>query len=131
MYTDPIADMLNRIRTAQAVNKKEVDVPFSILKYSIAQCMEKECFIDKVTKKKKEKHNFFSIKLKYNSNNTPVITELKRVSSPGQRVYSKNKELKVVKGGRGVAILSTPKGIMTNYQARKQGTGGEIVCEIW
>ncbi len=131
MYTDPIADMLNRIRTAQAVNKKEVDVPFSVIKYGIAQCMEKEGFIDKVTKKKKEKHNFLSIKLKYNTNNTPVITELKRVSSPGQRIYSKNKELKVVRGGRGVAILSTPKGIMTNYQARKQNTGGEVVCEIW
>ncbi len=130
MYTDPIADMLNRIRTAQAVNKKEVDIPFSVLKYNIACCMEKEEFVDKITKKKKEKQNVFTIKLKYN-NDKPVITELKRISSPGQRIYSKNKELRVVKGGRGIVILSTPKGVMTNYEAKKQEVGGEIVCEIW
>ncbi len=130
MYTDPIADMLNRIRTAQAVGKKEVDVPFSVLKYSIAQCIEREGFVEKVTKKKKEKQNFFCLKLKYNDG-VPAIRELKRVSSPGQRIYSKGKELRVVKGGRGVAILSTPKGVMTNYEAKKKGVGGEVVCEIW
>ncbi len=130
MYTDPIADMLNRIRTAQAVNKKEVDIPFSMLKYSIAQCMEREGFIDKVTKKKKEKQNFLCVKLKY-KNDIPVIVELKRVSSPGQRIYSKNKEIRVVKGGRGIAILSTPKGVVTNYEAKKKNTGGEVICEVW
>lgn len=130
MYTDPIADMLNRIRTAQAVNKKEVDIPFSILKYSIAQCMEREGFVDKVAKKKKEKQNFFCVKLKYN-NEVPVITELKRISSPGQRIYSKNKEIRSVKGGRGISIVSTPKGVMTNQEARKNNVGGELICEIW
>ena len=130
MYTDPIADMLNRIRTAQAVNKKEVDIPFSILKHNLAECMQREGFIDKVTKKKKEKQNYFSIALKY-EDEKPVITEIKRVSSPGQRIYSKSKELKSVRGGRGISIISTPKGIMTNSDARKQGLGGEVICEIW
>ncbi len=94
MYTDPIADMLNRIRTAQAVGKQTVDIPFSLIKYNIAECLEKEGFIGKVAKKKKEKKNIFSVVLKYDENGEAVISELKRVSSPGQRIYSKKKDLK-------------------------------------
>ncbi len=131
MYTDPIADMLNRIRTAQAVGKEAVDVPFSLLKYNIAECLEKEGFVGKVAKKKKEKKNLFSISLKYDEKGEPVITELKRVSSPGQRIYKKGKELKKIRGGRGVSVVSTPKGVLSNKEARETGLGGEVICEVW
>ncbi len=131
MYTDPIADMLNRIRTAQAVNKQTVEVPYSSLKYAIAECLEKEGFVDKITKKKKEKGRFFSIGLKYDEGDNPVITEIKRVSSPGQRIYKKSKDLRLVRGGRGVSIISTPKGVMTNRKARELDLGGEVMCEVW
>lgn len=131
MYTDPIADMLNRIRNAQAVEKQTVDVPFSLIKYNIAQCLEGEGFIEKIVKKKKEKKKFLGITLKYNEDNTPVITEIKRVSTPGQRIYKQKKELFQVKGGRGFSIISTPKGVMTNREAKKRGLGGEVLCEVW
>ncbi len=131
MHTDPIADMLNRIRTAQAVSKKEVEIPFSVLKYSIAECLEKEGFVGKVTKKMKEKKQVFCIALKYEEDGTPAITEIKRVSSPGQRTYKKKKDLKKVRGGRGTSIVSTPKGIVTTGKARELGVGGEVLCEVW
>lgn len=131
MNTDPIADMLNRIRTAQAVTKETVDVPFSNLKYEIAECLEREGFVGKVIKKKKEKKKFFCLVLKYGEDGFPAISELKRVSSPGQRIYIKSKEIRKVKGGRGVAIISTPKGVMTNKKAREMDLGGELICEIW
>ncbi len=131
MYTDPIADMLNRIRTAQAVGKQAVDVPFSLLKYNIAECLEREGFVGKVAKKKKEKKSLFSVSLKYDEKGEPAITEIKRVSSPGQRIYKKSKELKKIRGGRGVSIVSTPKGLLSNKEARETGLGGEVICEVW
>lgn len=131
MNTDPIADMLNRIRTAQAVAKETVDIPFSNLKYEIAECLEKEGFVGKVIKKKKEKKKYFCLVLKYGEDKLPAISELKRISSPGQRIYAKSKELKKIKGGKGVAIVSTPKGVMTNKKAREMSLGGEVICEIW
>ncbi len=131
MNTDPIADMLNRIRTAQAVEKQAVDIPFSKLKYEIALCLEREGFVDKVEKKKKEKRRFFCVVLKYEEDGTPLISELKRTSSPGQRIYGKSKDLKKIKGGRGVSVISTPKGIMTNRKAREMNLGGEVLCEVW
>jgi small subunit ribosomal protein S8 len=131
MNTDPIADMLNRIKTAQAVSKETVDVPFSVLKYQIAECLEKEGFVGKVVKKKKEKRKFFCLVLNYEEDGTPRITDLKRVSSPGQRIYERSKDLRKIKGGRGISVVSTPKGVMSNKKARKMGLGGEVICEIW
>ncbi len=131
MYTDPIADMLNRIRTAQAVSKKEVEIPFSSLKYAIAECLEREGFVGKVAKKTKEKKEVFCIALKYEEDGAPTITEIKRVSSPGQRIYKKKKDLKKVRGGRGTSIVSTPKGTITTGKARELGVGGEVLCEVW
>jgi small subunit ribosomal protein S8 len=131
MYTDPIADMLNRIRTAQAVNKQVVEVPYSSLKHAIADCLEKEGFVEKVMKKKKDSGRLFSIGLKYDEEGNPLITEIKRVSSPGQRIYKRAKDLRRIRGGRGVAILSTPKGVMTNNKARELDLGGEVMCEVW
>jgi len=131
MYTDPVADMLNRIKTAQAAAKPMVDIPFSSLKSDIALCMEKEGFIQKIIRKKKEGKKYLRIILSYDKKNIPAITDIKRVSSPGQRIYRKNKELGVVRGGEGVSILSTPKGVMTSREAKRKGLGGELICEIW
>lgn len=131
MYTDPIADMLNRIRTAQAVGKPMLDVPFSSLKNEIAICMEKEDFIGKVIKKKKEGKKYLRLVLKYSESSNPAITQIKRVSSPGQRIYKKSKEIKNVKGGRGVFIISTPQGVLSSRDARKRSLGGEVICEVW
>ncbi len=138
--TDPITDMLNRIRNAQAVLKSTVDVPFSNLKYEIAKILEKKGFIAKVEKKGKKIKRIIEITLKYNGEKVtegegqqklPVISGLKKISKPGQRIYKKAKEIKPVKGGYGMAIISTPKGLMTDKEARKRKLGGEIICEIW
>ncbi len=130
MYTDPIADMLNRLRLAQVARKNEVDVPFSAMKYNIALCLEQEGFIEKVIKKKKQDQRFLRVLLRY-QDGEPAITSTKRISSPGQRIYKKAKELHRVRGGRGIAILSTPHGIITNKEARNKNQGGEVLCEIW
>lgn len=128
--TDPITDMLNRIRNAQAVNHLTVDIPFSNLKNEIAKILEKENFIEKIEKKNKKTKKVIEIALKY-TDKTPAISGLRRVSKPGQRIYVSAKKIKKVKGGYGFAIISTPKGLMTDKEARKQKTGGEILCEIW
>ena len=128
--TDPICDMLNRIRNAQAVLKDTVNIPFSDLKYEIAKILEKQRFVAKIEKKGKKMKRTIEVTLKYDANQ-PVISGLKRVSKPGQRIYKKAKELKPVKGGYGVAVISTPKGLMTDKEARKKKLGGEVICEIW
>jgi len=129
--TDPIADMLNRIRNAQAVLKATVDVPFSDLKYEIAKILEKKGFVAKIEKKGKKTRRTIEITLKYDANQ-PVISGLKRISKPGQRIYKKAKEIKPVKGGYGVAVISTPKeGLVTDKEARKKKLGGEVICEVW
>lgn len=127
---DPITDMLNRIRNALAVGRTTVEIPFSNLKYEIAKILEKEGFIDKTEKKGKKVKKFIEVTLKYD-NKVPVISGLKRVSRPGQRIYLPFKKIRPVKGGYGLSIISTPKGLMTNKQARKQKLGGEVLCEIW
>jgi small subunit ribosomal protein S8 len=128
--TDPITDMLNRIRNAQAVLKTTVDIPFSNLKYEIAKVLKKQRFVDKVEKKGKKVRRTIEVTLKYDANQ-PVVSGLKRISKPGQRIYKKAKEIKSVKGGYGVAVISTPKGLMTDKEARRKKLGGEIICEIW
>jgi small subunit ribosomal protein S8 len=127
---DPITDMLNRIVNAQAVLKPTVSIPFSNLKYEIAKILEKSGFLEKVEKKGRKIKKVIEITLKY-SNEKPAISGLKRVSKPGQRIYSPWKKIKKVKAGYGIAIISTPKGLMTNKEARKQKLGGEILCEVW
>ena len=128
--TAPITDMLNRIRNAQAVLHPTVEVPFSNLKYEIAKILEKQRFVKKVAKIGKKTKRIIEITLKY-EDKTPVISGLKRISKPGQRIYKSFKEIKPVKGGYGIAIISTSKGLMTNKEARKQKLGGEVICEIW
>jgi small subunit ribosomal protein S8 len=141
MYTDPIADMLTRFRNAQSVKKPEVILPYSKLKNNIARLLEKEGWFGKVeilepevlssiNKEKQTKFKQLKIQIKYN-NNEPKITSLKRVSKPGQRVYVKKDEIPVVLNNFGIAVISTPKGLMTNKTAKKEGFGGEVICEIY
>lgn len=127
---DPISDMLTRIRNAQAVKKETVIIPFSKIKWSIAEILKENKFIDSLEKKGKAPWKSIAVNLKY-ENGEPVIRGLKRVSRPGQRVYVNAKNLKSVKSGFGISIVSTPSGIMTNLEAKKKNLGGELICEIW
>jgi len=125
--TDPIADMLNRIRNAQAVAHPTVSFPFSKLKYEIAMILKKEGFVEEVDKKGRKQKKTIEITLKHHS----AISGLKRISKPGQRIYTPAKEIKKVQSGYGISIVSTSKGLMTGKEARKQKLGGEIICQIW
>jgi len=127
---DPITDMLNRIGNAQAVQHSTVSIPFSNLKYEIAKILEKKRFIEKVEKKGRRTKRFIEITLKY-SDKIPAISGLKRVSKPGQRIYASTRKLRLTKGGYGIAIVSTSKGLMTNREARKQKLGGVVLSEVW
>jgi small subunit ribosomal protein S8 len=128
--TDPISDMNIRITNAQAVLHPTVSIPFSNFKYEIAKILEKEGFINKVEEKGKKIKRMIEITLKYD-NKIPAISGLRRISKPGQRIYSEVKKIKKVKGGYGISIISTPKGLMTNKEARKKKIGGEIILEVW
>ena len=128
--TDPITDLLNQIRNAQAVGKTEVLVPTSKIKKEIANLLSKEGFLGEVKNGTKGKIKALKIALKY-ENDLPVISGLRRVSKPGQRIYEKFDEIKRVRGGYGISVVSTSKGLMTNKEARKQKLGGEIICQIW
>ncbi|MFA5878387.1 MAG: 30S ribosomal protein S8 [Candidatus Staskawiczbacteria bacterium] len=128
--TDPITDMLNQIRNAQAVAKPEVSVLFSQLKEEISQILVEEGFINSAKKSTKKDDNTLKITLKYKEN-IPAITGLNRISKPGQRIYIKVSDIKPVKGGKGITIISTSKGLMTNKQAWKVKLGGEVLCEVW
>jgi small subunit ribosomal protein S8 len=127
---DPISDMLNRIRNAQAVFQPTVSVPLSKIKLEICQILAKEGFIEAFEKKGRKNKKFIQITLKYDGK-IPAISGLKRISKPGQRIYLPHKKIKRVKGGYGIAIISTSKGLMTDKEARKQKLGGEVICEIW
>ncbi|MBU0649269.1 30S ribosomal protein S8 [Patescibacteria group bacterium] len=129
MFTDPIADMLTRIRNALMVRKGEVLVPYSNIKFAIANILVAEKYIEKVEKVKNQREEI-KIKLKYEEGK-PSIESIKRISKPGRRIYSKNDKLPRVLGGRGFAIVSTPQGLMTEKQARAKHLGGEIICEIY
>jgi len=128
--TDPITDMLNQIRNAQAVQKTEVFIPLSKIKNEIAMILSKEGFIGEIKKSSKGKEKALKISLKYD-NGVPAIDGLKRVSKPGQRIYEPVHEIKKVHGGFGISVISTSKGLMTNKEARKQKLGGEIICQVW
>jgi len=126
----PIADMLNRIRNAQAVQKETVEVPFSNMNLEIAKILEKNDFVGKAEKKGKKMKKIIEIDLKYDGK-APAVSGLKIVSRPGQRIYVQSKNIKIVRGGYGISIVSTSKGLMTNKEAKKKKVGGELICEIW
>lgn len=129
MMTDPISDMLARIRNAQAVGKTHVCFPYSNIKFTIAKILEKEGFLETVEKVEEAKIPSIRVKLGYEGKE-PKIRMLRRVSRPGRRVYAKSTELPRVMFDFGFAIVSTPNGLMTNRQARARRLGGEIICEI-
>ena len=128
--TDPIADMLTRIRNAQAVLHKTVIIPFSKFKFNLAEILEKEKVVEKVSKQGKKTKKVIKIELKY-ENNKPLMSSIKRVSKQGQRIYIKKDELKPIRQGYGFIIISTSQGLMTNKEAHKKGLGGELICEIY
>ncbi|MCX6720571.1 MAG: 30S ribosomal protein S8 [Candidatus Staskawiczbacteria bacterium] len=128
--TDPITDMLNQIKNAQAVQKTEASVPLSKLKNEIAGILVKEGFITEAKKATKGKIKILKITLKYD-NEVPAITGFKRISKPGQRIYNSVHEIRKVRGGYGISIISTSKGLMTNKDARYKKMGGEVICQIW
>jgi len=128
---DPISNMLTSIRNALSIRQPSVAVPFSGLKYKIARILEKEGFVGKVERKGKKVKKIIEIGLKYNEDKVPFISGLKRISKPGQRIYKSFREIKPVKSGYGIAIISTSRGLMTDKEARKERLGGEVLCEIW
>ena len=131
MMTDPIADMLTRIRNANMVRHSTVLIPASKVKRSIADILKQEGFIKDYEVLQDKKQGIIRIHLKYGHNNQRIITGLKRISKPGLRVYAKKDELPKVLGGLGIAIVSTSQGVMTDREARKSGYGGEVLCYIW
>jgi len=131
MMTDPIADMLTRIRNASKAKHEKVDIPSSKLKVEIAKILKDEGFIKNVKLVKDRRQGLIRVYLKYTDEETPVIQGLKRISRPGCRVYTGNDAIPKVMAGLGTAILSTPKGIQTGKQAKKDNVGGEVICHVW
>ena len=134
--TDPVADMLTRIRNAMRVGHPAVAMPSSKLKVEIARILKEEGFIagHEVVDGESPPHKVLRMRLRYvgeRRNRRPVITGLERVSSPGRRVYTGKRDIPWVLSGMGVAILTTPKGVMTGQRARQLGVGGEILCKVW
>ena len=131
--TDPIADLLTRIRNAILTRRQSLDLPSSTLKLRVAQILKDEGFVDGVQESPTEGGigKTLSIALRWDAQNRPAITGLRRVSKPGQRSYAGKDGLLKVRGGLGTSIISTSKGVMTDRQARKDGVGGEILCEVW
>jgi len=136
--SDPIADMLTRIRNASAVGKEAIVLPMSKIKYNLAKILERDGWVGKVEKikTKGKKNNSFmfdelKIVLRYNSNGRSKISSLKKISKPGRRVYVGKDKLPKVLNNLGISIISTPQGLMTNKEARKLGIGGEVICEIY
>ena len=131
MVTDPIADMLTRIRNANQMRYKEVEVPASKMKIEIARILKEEGFINDYKVKKNDVQSILVLYLKYSDKKERVITGLKRISKPGLRVYAKAEELPRVLNGLGIAIVSTSKGVMTDKQARRESLGGEVLAFVW
>jgi len=127
---DPINNMLNSIKNAQAVLLPQIEVDFSNLKYEIAKILERRGLVGKVAKSGKKTTKTLEIVLKYDDK-IPAISGMKRVSKPGQRIYLPAQKIKSVRGGYGISIISTSKGLMTGSEAKKQNLGGELICEIW
>ena len=131
VMTDPIADLLTRIRNANMVRHESLEVSASKMKKEIVEILKREGFIRDVEYIDDNKQGIIRIFLKYGPNNERVITGLKRISKPGLRVYTKSTEVPRVLGGLGIAVISTSKGVMTDKEARQAKSGGEVVCYIW
>lgn len=130
MYTDPIADMLTRINNAVRARKSELVLPFSKFKASLAKLLLKEGFVGGVSELTGD-HKMLQISLKYGPNGEAVLAGIKRVSKPGQRIYLPVDRIPRTNSGYGITVVSTPKGLLTDKDARKSRVGGEIVCQVW
>ncbi len=129
--TDPVADFLTRIRNGIRARQQKVDVPASKLKLELARILKEEGYLSNFKLTEEEGRKVLRVYLKYSANNEAAISRVQRVSTPGCRVYVGHKEIPRVLGGMGINILTTPRGVMTGRDARKNGVGGEILCEIW
>jgi small subunit ribosomal protein S8 len=131
---DPIGDMLTRIRNALMARKRTVEIPFSRIKEEIARILYEEGYIDGFTVGDETPFRWIHVSLKYHGSRRerrPVITAIQRISKPGRRVYRKRGELPIVLSGTGIAIVTTPRGVMTAQKARTEGVGGEVLCYVW
>ena len=131
MVNDPLADLLTRIRNAIMARHTQVLVPSSKMKIGIAKILREEGFIQDFDVNGDKPQPMMRIRLKYTDERKPVISGLKRVSTPGRRVYSRSQQIGWVRSGMGIAILTTPKGLMSDRKARRQKVGGEVICHIW
>ena len=131
MISDPVADMLTRIRNGLAAHHTKVDVPASRLKTEIARILREEGYVANFKLAEEGSHKLIRIYLKYTPGNEPVISRIERVSRPGSRVYVGSQGIPRVLGGMGINILTTPRGVMTGRSAKKEGLGGEILCQVW
>ena len=129
--SDPIADMLTRVRNGLQAGKVTVDVPNSLLKASICQVLKEQGYIEDFQIAETPAPGIIRVTLKYLSDRTPVLQGLKRVSKPSLRVYARHNEMKQVRSGLGVSIISTSKGVMTGKHAYREKLGGEVLCEVW
>ena len=129
--TDPVADFLTRIRNATRARHQKLDVPASKLKAEIARILKEEGYIANYKATEEEGMKVLRVYLKYGANNQAAIVDLERISRPGCRVYIGRDEIRRVQGGLGISIMTTPKGVMTGRQARREGVGGEILCQVW
>lgn len=131
MVTDPVADMLSRIRNSLVARHDHTDMPASKLRIALAQVLKREGYIGDFEVRSDDNHRVVRIHLAYTPEREPVIMGLQRVSRPGLRVYATKREIPRVYGGLGISILSTPEGVMTGQDARRRGVGGEVLCYVW
>jgi len=129
--TDPIADLLTRVRNAARARKEQVDVPWSTIKQQIVEVLTAEGYLKEHSTVERDGHRVLRIWLRYDASNRPVISGLKRISKPSLRVYVGAQEIPLVRRGLGVNVLSTPAGILPDREARKRNVGGEILCAVW
>jgi len=131
MLTDPIADMLTRIRNSVLIKNEKIDIPASRMKVEIAKILKEEGFVKSYKIIKDKKQGILRLTPKYGIDGKPLITGLKRISTPGRRVYIGKDEIPMVMGGVGIAVITTSKGILTDKECRREGVGGEVLCYIW
>ncbi len=131
MMTDPIADMLTRIRNAVRIEKSQVELPLSKVKKGVADVLKREGYIWDWSEVESKPSNLLKLELKYGPNGERVIRHIKRVSKPGRRVYSSARDLKPILQGLGISVVSTSRGVVSDREARQRNLGGEVLCEIW
>jgi len=131
MVKDRVSDMITRIKNATAVKKDQVEVEYSSLNLAIANLLKEAGYLKEVTKKTRFNKNHLFLDIAYNDKGEAMFSDMQRVSKPSRRIYKKSDEIHMVKQGRGILVVSTPKGVMTDRQARKEKVGGEIMCKIW